>query len=925
MKRQHILLPAIVISLLLLQLTFAASPRYEITDLGTLGGNFSCAYSINDSGQIVGDSESSSGHRHATLFDQTGNGNNIDLGTLGSGGSSAYSINNNGQIVGWADKSQYFMRATLFDPTGSGNNTDLGAWPGSPAYPETSCAISINDAGQIVGWTMWTIGRPPLSKTFTRAALFDPSGAVPIRLLGTPIGGYDSVALSINNSGQIVGWADIRGWPSYSRATLFDPTGNGSNIDLGTLDGYGSVAYSINNNGQIVGSAQTTSGERDATQFDPTGTGQWHATQFVPPGTSQRHATLFDTSGNGNNIDLGTLGGDESCATSINESGKIVGWVYNSENDSRATLFDPSGNGNNLDLNTLIHPDSGWTLTHAYSINNHGWIVGKGINPDGEEHAFLMTPVLPKTIYVDDDANGANDGSSWTDAYNYLQDALTAAYSGDEIWVAQGIYKPDQEAGITPGDREATFQLINGVTLKGGYAGFGEPDPNARDIQLYETILTGDLADNDVNVNEPCDLQTEPTRSENSYHVVRSTGTDESAVLDGFTVTGGNANGPYPEYCHGGGMRNEYSSSTVSNCTFSANSGNCSNSAGMVNEHSSPKVTNCTFIGNNRCGIANWYNNTPTLTNCTFIGNGLGVANHYDSSSTLRNCKFIGNREGIESFGGITTLTNCIFSGNRRATFFDYSSSKPMLLNCTFSGNAGVIGVDGGAIATLNNCVLWGNERLQYDYDGVLIMNYSCIQGGWPGDGNIDTDPCFVSPGYWANVNDPNIIIEPNDPNAIWIEGDYHLLQGSPCIDTGDPNYIVEPNETDLDGKPRVIGGRIDMGAYELPVPAEVRIVPRIINLASKGKWITCYIWLPEEYNVVDIDSNSVLLEDVVQAVSLSVDEQKEVAIAKFSRSEIQEILNAGEVELAITGQLTDGTIFEATDTIKVIDKAGKK
>ncbi len=85
-----------------------------------------------------------------------------------------------------------------------------------------------------------------------------------------------------------------------------------------------------------------------------------------------------------------------------------------------------------------------------------------------------------RIIYVDADATGANDGSSWADALTDLQDALnivTVHLQFDEIRVAQGVYTPDQGVGITPGDREATFQLRNGVTLKGGYAGFGEMDP----------------------------------------------------------------------------------------------------------------------------------------------------------------------------------------------------------------------------------------------------------------------------------------------------------------------------------------------------------------------------------------------------------------------------------------------------------------
>ena len=85
-----------------------------------------------------------------------------------------------------------------------------------------------------------------------------------------------------------------------------------------------------------------------------------------------------------------------------------------------------------------------------------------------------------KVIYVDDDAAGAGDGTSWADAYVFLQDALADANEADkpvEIKVAQGIYKPDQGAAIMPGDRHASFHLISGVTIKGGYAGAAAPIP----------------------------------------------------------------------------------------------------------------------------------------------------------------------------------------------------------------------------------------------------------------------------------------------------------------------------------------------------------------------------------------------------------------------------------------------------------------
>ena len=129
---------------------------------------------------------------------------------------------------------------------------------------------------------------------------------------------------------------------------------------------------------------------------------------------------------------------------------------------------------------------------------------------------LLAIPSQAGIIYVDADATGANDGSSWADAYQYLGYALDNASSGDDIHVAQGIYRPSEGYVAVPDFnwRTTTFQLKNGVTLKGGYAGFSEPDPNARDIELYETILSGDLAGNDITVHDPCDLPKEPTRSD---------------------------------------------------------------------------------------------------------------------------------------------------------------------------------------------------------------------------------------------------------------------------------------------------------------------------------------------------------------------------------------------------------------------------
>ncbi|MCX5638154.1 MAG: hypothetical protein NTX52_10765 [Planctomycetota bacterium] len=442
-------------------------------------------------------------------------------------------------------------------------------------------------------------------------------------------------------------------------------------------------------------------------------------------------------------------------------------------------------------------------------------------------------PCQAKIIYVDADANGLNDGSSWQNAYNYLQNALDNANSSlkpIEIRVAQGIYRPDRSSAEPNGssDRTATFQLINGVTLKGGYAGFGEPDPNARNIEKYQTILTGDLDGNDIEVSDPCDLLTEPTRDENSYHVVTGSGTDATAVLDGFTITCGNPNGP-PYDRDGGGMYNVSGSPTISNCIFTANSASCG--GGMFNEFfSSPTVTNCTFIGNSAIdlcvayypgggGMANWTSSSPTLTNCFFTHNiawfGGGVVN-INSASVLYGCSFSGNT-GLWNGGGMynnhcknMTLKNSIFTSNiAKITGGGISSesSDIVIVNCTFSRNSA--GNEGGGMCNslsshiLTNCILWNNIPDEiYPDNATQNVTYSDICGGWPGESNLNKDPCFADP------NDGDFHLKSQagrwDANeGRWTKDGVTSL----CIDAGDPaspiGYEPFPN-----------GGIINMGAY---------------------------------------------------------------------------------------------------------------
>jgi parallel beta-helix repeat protein len=287
------------------------------------------------------------------------------------------------------------------------------------------------------------------------------------------------------------------------------------------------------------------------------------------------------------------------------------------------------------------------------------------------------------------------------------------------------------------------------VAIRGGYAGFGEPDPDARDIRLYETILSGDLKGDDG--------PGFANNAENSYHVVTANGTDVRAVLDGFTVTCGNANDTYG---YGGGMDNRLGRPTVANCTFSGNCG--TRVGGLANrEYSSLTLTNCVFSGNSGGGMCNWTYSASTLTNCTFSGNTGGAMNITKGSET--------------------TLKNCTLAGNQ-------ASAIHCVVDCS---------------ATVVNTILWGNSPSEiWLEDSSITVTYSDVQGGWPGIGNINADPLFANP----RSGDYHLKSQAGrwDPaRQVWIQDNVT----SPCIDAGDPSSPVA-----LEPSPN--GGIVNMGAY---------------------------------------------------------------------------------------------------------------
>lgn len=298
----------------------ASAIDYSLIDLGTLGGTQSIAYGINNIGQITGVSNTlGNAQDHAFMWS---NGIMSDLG-VGNGGSFSWGkgINDSGQIAVTTNNSSGYSSVALWN----GVALTEPSWVNSVFLSES---MAINNSGAIVGDYLANS-----SQGYGRAFLSSNGNFYD---LGT-LGGYASVATSINDLGQIVGYSHISTQNSILHPFFWE---NGIMTDLNISGGW-SVATSINNFGQIVG-------------------------------TSSLGTTLWS---NGITTSLGNLGNPKD----INNIGQVLGGNY---------IWD---NGVVTDLSTVVS-GAGWNLSEATAFNDYGWIVGYGTNQTGQYHAFLLTP-----------------------------------------------------------------------------------------------------------------------------------------------------------------------------------------------------------------------------------------------------------------------------------------------------------------------------------------------------------------------------------------------------------------------------------------------------------------------------------------------------------------------------------------------------
>lgn len=335
-----------------------------------------------------------------------------------------------------------------------------------------------------------------------------------------------------------------------------------------------------------------------------------------------------------------------------------------------------------------------------------------------EERALLAV------LFVDGDASGSGSGESWDDAFVEIQPALdrAAVWNADaddtndvsEIWIAEGTYTPT--ALLESGEaRSASFSLVDGVTLFGGFGG-GETALEGRDWSTHVTVLSGDLG-------------TLGDDSDNATTVVYC-GEEVEAAVDGVSITGGNAD--YRTYLDpmesrwGGGVFNRGTltirdSRLTRNAADSVGGGICcyegsltvinsmvaeNTGSGIGNYHGTVTVADCTLMGNNG-GIYSTFG-TVTAANCTLTGNnGCGITND-EGDLTVTNSEILRNGTGVWSQYGTSSITDCVLADNK-GSGISCSDGVQTVTNSAILRNTGG-GIRGSGTVTVTKCDLTGNK-----------------------------------------------------------------------------------------------------------------------------------------------------------------------------------------------------------------------
>lgn len=420
-------------------------------------------------------------------------------------------------------------------------------------------------------------------------------------------------------------------------------------------------------------------------------------------------------------------------------------------------------------------------------------------------------------IFVNANATGTNDGSSWADAYTDLQDALVDSQSnGQEIWIAAGRYTPTSYANASSRNVYYTINKQN-MSIYGGFSGT-ESQLSDRVVGTNETILSGDLQNNDANVTDFPGNYSNTTRNvDNSYRIINITATGNNLVLDGLTISDAHNNASATS--RGAAIIKEktVANLTVRNCVIKDNVGRNDN-AGLIAEYELTTATNgtgalvvenCKFINNmSRWGSAFYSfvraNNTVNITvaNTLFDGNIAGDLNNSSATGLAGSASWIrvlNNGSNVN-----LNLTNNTYVNNQ-----DLGTGQS--LN-NFSRATVAIsrqsGITGTFNAQVNNCIFWNNTTAGGATARAITDLYKSPINSLVVRNSIDP----------LNFNDDSIsstvstlTSDPLFTNAA--NNDYTLTGSSPAIDTGNNTYVI--GGTDLLGNQRIFNTTVDMGVYE--------------------------------------------------------------------------------------------------------------
>lgn len=480
------------------------------------------------------------------------------------------------------------------------------------------------------------------------------------------------------------------------------------------------------------------------------------------------------------------------------------------------------------------------------------------------------------TYYVNADAQGTNSGTSWANAFTSLQTAINASSSGDQLFVKAGTYFPSQQM-ISGNARSRAFFINKNIKIYGGFNGT-ETSIGERNFTTNTTILSGDFNSNDTDTNG--NGINDFGQGENAYTVVVAYELDNTALIDGFRILGGNADGTANymlgtyevKTANGGGIHNVHSNLVVKNTKFinnsasfgggMANKGECfpkiewcdftynfasyGNSI-HINDASLATINNCTFTSNRGSGVLMSLNSSVMkVSNSTFSYNqgtsgGVMYNNNYCNAVFL-NCNL--NNNTASSSGGafystsfsIVTLYNTLVYKNFAVyggAVYNVSNSYTNCINSTFFGNNA--STKGGAFycsvspdnmyMKMYNSIIYGNTspsnpnwfKEYYTTSNIHVRN-SIIQGSG-GSSSWNT--------FYGTNDGNNLDVNPLFTNTNQDTEDFKLQNSSLGIDASYNQLLNLPNgnnswlasDFDVYGNSRLVGNGVDLGAAEVTAP----------------------------------------------------------------------------------------------------------